>query len=165
MAAASLALSIVALLVAAAGLGWTVFEWHRSGARLKVTCTSMVLFGNPIQPEQQWFVSITVTNTGRTATTVTSVGFDVPGYSGVLVLSDPAAGPNPIPKRLEPGDSFDYPVEPEALIRNVLKLEGDPRTVKPYANCGHGRFVGKGLEKTARGVIASRIPKDQNSSS
>lgn len=142
MAAASLALSIVALVVSAASLGWTIYSWHRSGARLKVKATSFVLIG-PGQAGANWLIAIDVTNAGRTPTTVHSLGFQSPEYKGVIALSDAAVGPNPIPKRLEPGEALTFPVEPRELLRTCAEKSIDSRKLTAYANSGHGRFAGK----------------------
>lgn len=158
VAAASLTLSIVALLVAAAGLGWTVFEWHRSGARLKVEVTSFVALGGMTMfgsPDPAWAIAFDVSNGGRTATTVHSLGFHRPDGKGVIVPSEPSMGPNPIPKRLEPGDSFTFPVDPQELLERCREQVIDFRALRPYANTGHGRFMGDWL-KVGLAIMESR---------
>lgn len=146
MEQASLAISILAFVVSGVGFGWTVFEWHRSGARLKVVATSFVLMGHqgPFgSVPDRWLVGIEVTNNGRTATSVTAVGFQRPQGKGVLIAPEPAAGPNPLPARLEPGESFTWPMDP-ADVHRACKQDGiDFRDLRPYANSGHGIFVGK----------------------
>lgn len=140
MAAASLALSIVALVVAMAGLGWTVYEWHRSGARLVVKATSFVVMG---PGADRWLIAVEVTNSGRTATTVSAVGFKRPKDAGVMIVPDPAVGSERIPKRLEPGESFNWPIAPSD-VHEACQREGENyRLLRPYANSGHGLFVGK----------------------
>ena len=37
----------LALLVSVAGFGWTIFEWQRSGARIRAKGTSFVAIGRP----------------------------------------------------------------------------------------------------------------------
>lgn len=113
MEAAALAVSICAFVLAGAALGWTIYEWSRSGARLNVSVTTFVTW-SPIQ-DPEWMIAFDVSNAGRTMTTASAIGFKNP-KGGVLTMSDPATGPNPLPKRLEPGDSFMYPVAPAALL-------------------------------------------------
>lgn len=152
MEAAALAISICAFVLAATAFGWTVYEWSRSGARLNVEVTSFAIF-HPITG-QRWMIAFDVSNAGRTMTTVTTVGFLRPG-GGVLIFSDPAAGPNPLPKRLEPGESFTYAVDAEELGARCTEEGVDYRELVPYAYSGHGQFKGK-WKKVALDVVAAR---------
>jgi hypothetical protein len=153
MEAASLAISICAFVLAAAAFGWTVYEWSRSGARLKVEVTSFAVM-HPITG-QDWMIAFDVSNAGRTMTSVTTVGFQRADGGGVLVTSAPALGENPLPRRLEPGDSFTYPVRVEELLESCEKGGIDFRRLVPYANTGHGQFKGA-WKKVALDVVSHR---------
>lgn len=153
MEAASLAISICAFVLAAAAFGWTVYEWSRSGARLNVTVTSFAIM-HPLNG-QDWMIAFDVSNAGRTMTSVTTVGFQRADGGGVLVTSAPAVGENPLPRRLEPGDSFTYPVRAEEVLDTCGEAGVDFRTLVPYANSGHGQFKGS-WKKVALDVVNSR---------
>lgn len=152
MEAAALAVSICAFVLSGGALGWTIFEWHRSGARLKITVTSFATW-SPVQ-DMQWMVAFDVANAGRTMTTASSIGFKNP-KGGVLALSEPAAGANPIPKRLDPGESFMFPVSPHDIAKACKEQDIDFRDLTPYVGTGHGTFEGKWL-KVAIDVVARR---------
>jgi hypothetical protein len=142
----------LALVISLGDLGWTVYTWRRGGPQLKVSVTSMALLQGS---RQAWMVAVQVTNTGRAATTVTSIGFQVP-KGQVLVVSAPAVtGAVRLPKRLEPGEELDYPVDPYELLAECHSGGVDYRTLKPYARSGHGTFQGEFL-KVARDVLDTR---------
>lgn len=140
MEIAALAVSICAFVLSGAALGWTIYEWNRSGARLKVSVTTFVTW-SAIQ-EPQWMIAFDVSNAGRTMTTASGVGFRNP-KGGVLALSEPATGPNPIPKRLDPGDSFMFPVSVQELLKACGEQDIDFRHLVPYVGTGHGQFTGE----------------------
>lgn len=159
MDAAALAISICAFLLSVAGFGWTIFEWQRSGARLRVEITSFVTFGGFSligggADDMRWMIAFDISNSGRTATTVHTVGFLRQG-GGAVILSEPAIGANPLPKRLEPGESFNFPVQLEDLLEKCRAESIDPLTLVPYANTGHGQFKGKWL-KVAKDMVETR---------
>lgn len=146
MAVASFVMSAIALIVSVAGVVWTIYSWHRSGARLRVKITSW-------RPAGEWYYKVTptvafdVSNAGRTATTVDAVGFKAPRSAGgrVLLPSEPSIGPNPLPGRLEPGESLMYPVPLSELLDGCEEMGVRAGDLTPYAKTGHGIFYGKWL--------------------
>ena len=158
MEEAALAISICAFVLSAFGAAWTTYEWNRSGARLKVEVTSFVAFGGMSMMggpmKDQWMIALDVSHSGRTATTVHSIGFERP-TGGVIVMSEPAMGPNPLPKRLEPGESLTYPVDAGELLTQCRKNDLDYRRLVPYVSTGHGQFKGK-WKKVALDVMQAR---------
>ncbi len=134
----------------------TIYEWHRSGARLKVEITSFAILSPFETAGPKWMVAFDVANNGRTATTAHSVGLQRP-KGGVFVIPEPAAGPNPLPKRLEPGASFTYPVEVAELHKTCRQEGVEPSSLVPYVSTGHGQFMGK-WKKVALEVVEKRKP-------
>lgn len=152
MEAAALAVSICAFVLSGAALGWTIYAWSRSGARLNVSVTTFVTW-SPIQ-EPQWMIAFDVSNAGRTMTTASAIGFKNP-KGGVLALSEPATGPNPLPKRLDPGDSFMFPVSVQELLRACEEQDIDFQQLVPYVGTGHGQFTGE-WQKVATDHVAHK---------
>jgi hypothetical protein len=139
MIVASLVLSVVAVTLATLSLGWNIYSWHRAGARLKVTASSLMTYGPPMG--QQTFIAIEVVNNGRLATQVQMVGFELP--TGEILIAPQAAIPGvSLPHGLDPGASFVYPMSAEDLKGHVSRTGLTTQDIRPYATCGHGTFHG-----------------------
>ncbi|TQL70386.1 hypothetical protein FB381_4316 [Nocardioides albertanoniae] len=145
----SLIIGSFAALVAVGNVFWNVYSWRHTGARLQVKATSFV-FADFLTSDQ-WFVAIEATNKGRTATTVTALGFEIP-KGGVMILTEPAVRIDRLPKRLEPGETVIYPVSPDDVRKAATAQDVDPTACIPYALCGHGRFQGK-IDANARDLL------------
>jgi hypothetical protein len=150
MEGASLAISICAFALAASGFGWTIYEWRGSGARLKVRAASRV---EVFKKQSSWdfgsdtdLIAIETTNTGRTATTVHTLGLAHSGGEKAAFTfgrsSELRSGSSPLPARLEPGETLSILLYPPHLLIDCEELGCDYLRLEPFAICGHGRFTG-----------------------
>jgi hypothetical protein len=96
----ALVVSILAILLAGASLGWQVYSWRRTGPTVKVTVDNAIQVGDPRLPDH--LLQVTATNHGRGPTTVTGWGFQLPGNS-LLAVPQQTPMSTPLPHRLEPG--------------------------------------------------------------
>lgn len=165
MQAASLTLSILALLVSGSALGWTIYAWQRSGAKLKVQITTMATMGGMgylTGGGPTFYVAFDVTNSGRTATSVGAVGFHLPEGNVLVIAESAVPQQGSMPKRLEPGESFLFACEPSEIVRNCREKGVRWQDLKPYANSGHGTFNGKWASVAVRHMedVAGRASHD-----
>lgn len=140
VAAAALVVSCLAILISLGTLGWNIYSWHHTGARLKVRATSLFT-SHPIGGKAK-YLAIEAINTGRTATTVTGFGFKIPSGEFLLLMESAIPTAN-VPSRLDPGDSMTFAVDPLELRDAAIERNVNPSDCTPYAVCGHGRFEGK----------------------
>ena len=144
----------LALVISLCNFGWNVYIWRRGGARIEVVCTSFATM-HPILG-MDWFVAVQVTNTGRAATTVQTIGFKA-SPKGYVVTSEPAVGPERLPKRLEPGESMDWPVSPRELLEKCstrgLRLQ-ESQALRPHRSRASPGRVPQGRHGRSRDARA-----------
>ena len=93
-------LSITAIIVSGASIGWQMLTWHRSGPVVTVTARqTMPTYGDRVGDPH---VQITAANKGRSPVTVQSWGLKLPDdrHLAILERAPWSAG---CPYRLEPG--------------------------------------------------------------
>lgn len=139
----TLCVSVLALLMSAAALGWQVVSWRRSGARLRVV-TAQGIVGSP--PSGSWFFSVDISNTGRLATEVSGVGFQLARSDNrmqIVDILDVFGMQIALPQTLEPGASMSVRYAPERLAEVLRDQQLSGRRARPFANTGHGRTLGR----------------------
>ena len=145
---AALIVSIVALLVSGASVGWNIYAWISSGARLKVEVSNSVTAG-PYGTHR--CLGIEVANAGRLETTIS--GIDLPlADKRILALFQEAFMVNYPPKTLAPGASEVFLIPDSALVPLLIKEKVDPERMKVRVRTGHKNFV-----KRLPEAVASRL--------
>jgi hypothetical protein len=128
----------LALAVSTLSLTWQVVSWQRSGARGRPECgTTIERVGGGAE---QCLVYASVTNRGRTATSVQELGFALPKDRlprGCVHSGYNLDGEKTLPARLEPGGQVKLTCEWESIER-WLDGAGCPPDVRvrPYAVIG-----------------------------
>lgn len=139
----TLCLSVLALMVSTAALGWQVISWHRSGAQLRVV-SKWGVAGSP--PNPRWFFSIEVSNVGRLASEISQVGFQLPRKESrkqIVDFEDVLGMPITFPRTLAPGASTSVMYAADRLLA-VLADEGlTGKRARPYADTASGRVYGR----------------------
>jgi hypothetical protein len=116
-----------------------MFEWRRSGPRLKVMATALTTF-SPLG--SQSYVAIDVTNIGRLSKVVQPVGFRLPSGS-VLISPEPAVPTTRLPRTRAPSANFTYPLDAGSVLEEMRKHGYSVSDLTPYANSGHGMTTGR----------------------
>lgn len=148
----TLSLSVLALLVSVTALAWQVISWRRSGARLHVATRWGIAGGRA-------FISIETRNTGRLATEIDQVGFQMSKAEErrqVVDLTDVVGRPIPLPRTLAPGGTTSVMYGADRLLA-TLRNEGlTGRDSRPYVDTAAGRTLGRrkqNLHEMARKLI------------
>lgn len=116
-----LILSSLALVLAATSIAVHVYQWKRSGPRVKVQARQAFLAfdgGGVGRPQ----VSVTAHNDGRSPVTVSNWGFTTP-QGEQIVFPQPQPGSTPLPHRLEPESDATW-FGPTAEIIETCKSRG-----------------------------------------
>lgn len=135
----TLCLSVLALLVSVTALGWQVISWRRSGARLHVATK----WGNA---GGRWFISIEARNTGRLATEIGQVGFQLSSAEKrrqVVDFEDVLGMPIQLPRTLAPGGTTSVMYAADRLLATLHKEGLTGRGSRPYVDTGAGRTLGR----------------------
>lgn len=142
----ALSISVLALAVSAIALAWQVVSWRRSGPRVGVTSKSGFAAAEP-------FVSIEITNTGRLATEISQMAFQLSPLDDrkqVLMFRDVLGDLVTMPIQLAPGATV-RKMFAAAAVLEVLDSNGFAGTeARPYAITGHGRTEGDQFDLRGR---------------
>jgi hypothetical protein len=131
-------LSITAIVVSGASLGWQVLTWRQSGAVVKVTATQAIPtydhgIGNP-------HVQITAANKGRSAVSVQSWGLKLPDDRHLAIL-EWAPWSASCPHRLEAGAAASWYVLTEAITESSKHNGVRYQDLIAYVSLGDGRTI------------------------
>src|SRR5579862_7627185 len=96
-------LSIAALVLAVASLGWQMLTWRQGGAVVTVTATqAMPTYGHgPDTQVGDPHVNVNAANKGRSPVTVKTWGLRFPDGRTIAIM-EPLTWSTPLPHRLEP---------------------------------------------------------------
>jgi len=132
----------IGTLTGVSALLWDLYKWKHSGAKLKVTASpGMALVNVPNIGPNERFISVTVTNSGQSKTTVTTLGFfyfesdpnrklEKATPTQQMVVVDQGFGQQ-LPHVLEPGGQW------TGLARQSKEVERMARTGYLYAVISH----------------------------
>jgi hypothetical protein len=138
----TLCFSAVALVLSVVSFGWQVISWRRSGAQMRVV-TKWGIAGTP--SDGVWFLAVDATNTGRLATEINQIGFQLSRRDKrhtIVLFQDALGRPITLPIPLAPGASTSVMYRPGDLLE-VLRREGlTGKRARPFAATGHGRTTG-----------------------
>jgi hypothetical protein len=133
------AIAIVALVLSIASLSWQMITWSRSGPKVVVRATPGITVGSLENVEH---VAIIVTNEGRAAATISSVGFTMTTGQQLVSVGSYIL-PAELPKRLEPGgDQFLYWYDPKRLRDQCRDYGHKVGDLVPFACQGTRKIVG-----------------------
>ncbi len=136
----TLCISLLALAVSGASLTWQMISWRRSGPRVSVKTISGIGM-----PSGVWYVGVEATNSGRLATEIAQVGFQLPNGHHIQNIYDFLGQPVELPMPLGPGRKATMTYAAQH-IREILREEGvSGENVRPYVKTGHGRFEGDAI--------------------
>ncbi|RIS78132.1 hypothetical protein [Mycobacteroides abscessus] len=152
----TLCLSVLALLVSVTALVWQVISWRRSGARLHVA-TKWGIAGSP--PGGRWFISIEARNTGRLATEINQVGFQMSKAEErrqILDFEDVLGMPIQLPRTLAAGGTTSVMYAADRLLATLHNEGLTAKDARPFVDTGAGRTLGRrkqDLQEMARKLI------------
>lgn len=134
----ALVLGVVGTGLSVVSLGWQVYSWRFSGAKLQVCFRWAYL-----PPEMTELLAIEVTNRGRASTVLSGVTTRLPNGKQMLLLED-ALHQVQFPYEIRPGEAISVRYQPKAIERTLqnVGLPGDTE-LTPVACCGHGDVRGK----------------------
>jgi hypothetical protein len=127
--------SLIAILISVFTLVWRIHEWRQSGAVLTVHC---YLSTDNWPGGLSKYVGVTATNTGRAATTLTSIGINMRNRPiGTRINLEIDEEPFTA-IRLEPGESKASLWSLESVARACANERVIAREIVGAANTGHG---------------------------
>lgn len=139
----TLCLSVLALMLSITALAWQVISWRRSGPRLRVVTTQGIV-GSP--PNGCWFIAVEISNTGRLATEISQVGFQLSRGEKrrhIVDLEDVLGIPIELPRTLAPGASTSVMYAPQRLLEALRDQGLHGKKAHPFASTGTGRTLGR----------------------
>ncbi len=131
-------LSITAIVLSGASLGWQMLSWRRGGAIVTVTATTAIPAYGPTLGEPH--VEVTAVNTGRSPVTVNSWGLKLADGRKMAILES-ASWSASLPHRLEPGASASWCVETRAVTESAGHNGIRYQDLIAYLTLGNGRTV------------------------
>lgn len=139
----TLCLSVLAVLVSVTALGWQMVSWRRSGARLHVA-TKWGIAGVP--PAARWFISVEARNTGRLATEIDQVGFQMSKAEErrqIVDFEDVLGMPIQLPRTLAAGGTTSVMYAADRLLATLHNERLTGKGARPYVDTGAGRTLGR----------------------
>jgi hypothetical protein len=131
-------LSIMAIVVSCASLGWQVVSWRQSGAVVTVTArTAMPTYGDRVGDPH---VQVTAANKGRSPVTVKNWGLKLPDDRHMAIM-DHAPWSAPLPHRLEPGADASWYVLTKAIVESCQHNGIRYQDLIAYVDLGDGRTI------------------------
>ncbi len=131
-------LSITAIVVSGASLGWQVLTWRQSGAVVSVTAsTALPTYGDRVGDPH---VQITASNKGRSPVTVQSWGLKLPDDRHLAIL-EWAPWSASCPHRLEPGAAASWYVLTKAITKSSVHNGIRYQDLIAYVGLGDGRTL------------------------
>lgn len=132
-------LSIAAIVIALASLGWQVVTWQQSGPVIRVTTGTAFFTVGPQISEP--YIFVTAANKGRGPVTVNSWGLKLPSGRHIVKIQ-PVAQSESLPCRLEPGADASWYIEVSAA-EDACHAEGAQYDddLLAYVKLGDGRTV------------------------
>jgi hypothetical protein len=124
-------------------LVWQVISWRRSGARLHVA-TKWGIAGVP--PTARWFISIEARNTGRLATEINQVGFQMAQAEErrqIVDFEDVLGMPIQLPRTLAAGGTTSVMYAADRLLATLHNEGLTGKDARPYVDTGAGRTFGR----------------------
>lgn len=142
----TLALAILGLVLSLLSLLWQGYTWRRNGAVLRVKVTnSFPVYGDQLGDH---YVTVTVVNEGRAATTVTGWGIDMGGHGNLTHLT-PVSWSTQLPHRLEAGAEASFHMPADGIRHHRAATGMAYSSMVPWVrSAGDRRHVAKaGLDK------------------
>lgn len=142
----TLCLSVLALLISITATVWQVISWRRSGAW--VTVTSTWGFAGELP-----FISIEMTNSGRLATEINRIGFQLSAHDDrehVVMLRDVLGDLVTMPIPLAAGGTVSKMFAASAVLEVLDGKKYTAVEVRPYVMTGHGRVEGEQFDLRGR---------------
>ncbi|MGH3220238.1 MAG: hypothetical protein ACRDPY_16300 [Streptosporangiaceae bacterium] len=131
-------LSITAIVISSAALGWQVLTWRRSGAVVSVTATQAIpTFGDNLGDPH---VNVTASNKGRSPVTITSLGFKLRDDRHLAVMKWTPWSAS-LPHRLEPGAAASWYVPTNAITESTAHNGIRYQDLIAYVSLGDGRTI------------------------
>lgn len=145
----ALAISFIALIFSGASVGWSIYSWRNSGARLKLSVAPSVTAG-PLGTFP--CVGITIDNAGRLQTTVNQLYFVLPDRRQ-LVFWREAFVVNRPPKEIPPGSSETFLISARDFSELFEKEAAGAERLTLEVSTGHGRFKHKISEAALKTLV------------
>jgi hypothetical protein len=140
LAAWSLVIGIIALVVSIVAIGVSVELWRRTGPQVKVRYGhSYPVFEGRPSPEHH--LSVTAANTGRSATTVQGWGFQIDGTDATVVTLQPEMWQPRLPYRLEPHASVSWHMKVSELQQSLASTGRVGATIRAIVYLETGEKV------------------------
>lgn len=143
-----MAVSIIALVLSVLSLGWQAWTWLRAGPVVSVAVAqSLPVYRNSAG---EWHTTVTATNKGRSAVTVSSWGFALPN-GRTLYTANPAPWSEKLPHRLEPQSSANWHVDTDEIKQACSEHAVRYQDLRAWVSLGngtksHSRKTGIGLK-------------------
>jgi hypothetical protein len=137
----AVSLSIIAIVMSAASLGWQVITWQKGGPVVDVTVsTSMPTYGDRVGDPH---VTVTAMNTGRSPVTVNGWGLRCPDGQNMVMINN-LAWSTPLPHRLEPAADGKWHIVTEDVRKQCEARGIRYQDLVAYVNLADGRTVDAG---------------------
>lgn len=139
---ATLCVATFALMVSLFALGWQIVSWRRSGAQLRVRTTEGFV---GVPPEGRWIIGIEISNTGRLATEISQVGFEMARAESRIQIIDfeDALGMRiALPRTVAPGSVTSVLYAVDRMVVTLANEDVTGAGARPYADTAHGRTRG-----------------------
>ncbi len=137
-------ISICALVVSVVSLTWQMISWLRSGPVIKVKGHSAFPFVGGVAGEHH--LSVTATNEGRAAATITGWGLVLPDGTSIVPNSAPLPGVHDLPHRLESHAEASWYILHTELVHACTARGVDISQVRPFVHvAGRGKVTGAHL--------------------
>jgi hypothetical protein len=135
-------LSITAIILGGASLGWQVLTWRQSGPVVVVTATqAFPTYGHGASSSiGDPHVDVSAQNKGRSPVTVKNWGLKLADGRNMAIL-EPASWSAKLPYRLEPGDSASWYADTESVKRSCAANGIRYQDLIAYVSLGDGRTV------------------------
>jgi hypothetical protein len=141
---AAIIISICALVVSVVSLSWQVVSWLRAGPVIKVKGHSSFPYVGGVVGDHH--LSVTATNEGRAAATITGWGLALPNGSSIVPHSAPLPGVPDLPHRLESHAEASWHVLHTELVHACTAQGVDISQVRPFVHvAGRGKVTGPHL--------------------
>lgn len=131
----TLCLSVLAFIVSATVSIWQVVSWRRSGPWIRVS--SRAGFADTVP-----FVSVEITNSGRMATEVNHIGFQLSALDErqhIVMFRDAFGMPVVLPVALPPGGTVSKMFTAADVLEVIRNSDFSATQARAYAVTGHGR--------------------------
>lgn len=137
-------LSVLALVLSLASLGWQAWTWLRSGPVLLVEVSNIITDAGSTSaygagtPEH--YVQVTVVNRGRAAATINTWGIETPGGKNIFVVQ-PLPFSDRLPARVEPHSSLSVHILADAIRQHAAEHRIPLKAMRAWVRPATGKQV------------------------